>query len=85
MPGDTPPLPYPQVSPGPNSMKDKMAKTDVRDRLKDCAAELSDLIRSGATKEQILNGANGKRGINHLNELFMLLPNGPSAEFKIAP
>ena len=85
MPGDIPPLPYPPVSPGPNSMKDKMAKTDVRDRLKDCAAELSDLIRSGATKEQILNGANGKHGLNHVIEIFQMLPDGPSAEFKIKP
>lgn len=58
---------------------------DVRDKLKDAAAEFSDLVRSGATKEQLLNGANGKRGLNHLTELFMMLPStGQSAEFKIS-
>lgn len=58
---------------------------DVRDKLKDAAAEFSDLVRSGASRDQLLNGANGKRGLNHLNELFMLLPNtGQSAEFKIS-
>ena len=57
---------------------------DVRERLKDIAAEFNDLVRSGATKEQLLNGTNGKRGLNHLNEIFMLLPDKPSAEFRIA-
>lgn len=60
-----------------------MALLDVRDRLKDAAAEFSDLVRSGATKDQLRNGANGKRGLNHINELFMMLPDGPSAEFRI--
>jgi len=61
-----------------------MPQSDVRERLKDAAAEFSDLVRSGATKEQLLNGANGKRGLNHLNELFMMLPQGPNkAEFRI--
>lgn len=58
---------------------------DVRDKLKDAAAEFSDLVRSGATKQQLLNGANGKRGLNHINELFQMLPDtGQSAEFKIS-
>ena len=58
---------------------------DIRDKLKDAAAEFSDLVRSGASKEQLLNGANGKRGINHLNELYTMLPDtGQSAEFKIS-
>ena len=62
-----------------------MAQPDVRDRLRDYAAEFSDLVRSGATKDQLRNGANGKHGLNHLNEIFMMLPDGPSAEFKIKP
>lgn len=60
-----------------------MAKQDVRERLKDYAAEFSDLVRSGASKEQLRNGTNGKHGLNHINELFMMLPDGPSAEFRI--
>ena len=61
-----------------------MAQPDVRERLKDLAAEFSDLVRSGATKEQLLNGTNGKRGLNHINEVFMMLPEGPNkAEFRI--
>ena len=60
-----------------------MAQPDIRERLKDAAAEFSDLVRSGATKDQLRNGTNGKRGINHINELFMMLPDSPSAEFRI--
>jgi hypothetical protein len=57
---------------------------DVREKLKEAAAEFSDLVRSGATKPQLLNGANGKRGLNQINELFMMLPeDGQSAEFRI--
>lgn len=61
-----------------------MPQPDVRERLRDYAAEFSDLVRSGATKEQLRNGANGKHGLNHLTEIFMMLPDGPSAEFKIS-
>ena len=57
---------------------------DVRERLKDAAAEFNDLVRSGASKEQLLNGTNGKHGINHLNEVLMMLPDSPSAEFRIS-
>jgi len=58
-------------------------KQDTRDRLREAAAEFADLARSGATKDQLRNGANGKRGLNHVNELFMMLPDSPSAEFRI--
>ena len=58
--------------------------SDPRERLKEYAAEFSDLVRSGATKEQLRNGINGKHGINHLNEVFMMLPDSPNkAEFRI--
>ncbi len=61
-----------------------MPAPDYRERLKDCAAEFSELVRSGATKAQLLGGTNGKRGLNHINELFMLLPeDGEKAEFRI--
>lgn len=57
---------------------------DLRDRLKEYAAEFSDLCRSGATKQQLRNGVNGKHGINHLIEIFTMLPDeGQSAEFRI--
>lgn len=59
-------------------------KQDPRERLREYAAEFSDLVRSGASKEQLLNGANGKHGLNAVNEVFMMLPNtGQSAEFRI--
>lgn len=57
--------------------------TDPRERLKDYAAEFSDLARSNATREQLLNGANGKHGLNHLVEVFQMLPESASAEFRI--
>lgn len=60
-----------------------MTNTDPRERLKDYAVEFADLARTGATKDQLRNGTNGKHGLNHLNEVFMMLPEGPSAEFKI--
>ena len=62
-----------------------MFEGDVRDKLKEVAAEFSDLVRSGASKQQLLNGTDKKRGLNHINELFMMLPDAPSAEFKIKP
>lgn len=60
-----------------------MPNIDPRERLKDYAVEFADLVRSGASKDQLRNGTNGKHGLNHLNEVFMMLPDGPSAEFKI--
>ena len=60
------------------------APIDPRERLKEYSAEFCDLVRSGASKDQLRNGINGKHGINHLNEVFMLLPeSGKSAEFRI--
>ena len=57
--------------------------TKPRELFQTYASELYDLVRSGASKDQILNGANGKHGLNHINELIMMLPDGPSAEFRI--
>lgn len=57
---------------------------DPRERLIAYASEFSALLRMGATKEQLLNGANGKHGLNHITEAFMMLPDGESsAQFKI--
>lgn len=61
-----------------------MPASDPRDRLRDYAAEFLDLVRTGATKAQMRNGANGKHGLNHVVEAFTMLPEtGQSAEFKI--
>ena len=58
--------------------------TDVRERMKEAAAEFLELVRSGARKDQLRNGANGKCGLNHINELFMMLPDeGMTGEFRI--
>lgn len=59
-------------------------KQDPYERLKEYASEFADLARAGANKDQLLNGANGKHGLNSINEIFMMLPNtGQSAEFRI--
>ena len=61
-----------------------MSKVDIRERLRDYAAEFNDLVRSGASKEQLRNGTNGKHGLNHIIETFLMLPDdGQSAEFRI--
>lgn len=61
-----------------------MTPVEVREKLQAVSAEVTELIRAGATKDMLRNGANGKRGINHLIELFMMLPDtGQSAEFRI--
>ena len=52
--------------------------------MKEAAAEFLELVRSGARKDQLRNGANGKQGLNHINELFMMLEDeGMTGEFKI--
>lgn len=56
-----------------------------RDRLREYVSEFQELLRMNATKEQLRNGANGKHGINHIVEVFNMLPGEASAEFKIAP
>ena len=55
----------------------------IRDKLRDYLGEVQALLAQGATREQILNGANGKHGVNHVNELFMMLPDTANAEFRI--
>ena len=76
-----PPMPTPSGTLFERSMAHP---SDPRERLKEAAAEFSDLVRSGATKEQLRNGINGKRGLNHINELWMMLADSPNkAEFRI--
>ena len=59
-------------------------KNDPYERLKDYSAEFADLVRAGASKDQLRNGTANKHGLNHINEVFMLLPDtGQSAEFRI--
>jgi len=61
-----------------------MSANDARERLREYVNEFSDLVRAGASKEQLRNGVGAKHGLNHINEVFMLLPEaGQSAEFRI--
>ena len=81
VPGGTQPLP---TSVPPGNQFEENVKNDPYERLKEYSAEFADLVRAGANKDQLLNGANGKHGLNAVNEIFMMLPNtGQSAEFRI--
>lgn len=60
-----------------------MPADDARERLREYVNEFSDLVRAGASKEQLRNGFRGKHGLNHINEVFMMLPDTSNAEFKI--
>lgn len=60
-----------------------LSSEQVRDRLKEYAGEFYDMVRSGATKSQLRNGVNGKHGLNHVTEIFMMLPDDPGGEFAI--
>lgn len=81
VPGGAEPPPF-LVPPGVLSRE--QVKNDPYERLKEYSAEFADLVRAGANKDQLLNGANGKHGLNAVNEIFMMLPStGQSAEFRI--
>lgn len=60
-----------------------LSADQIRDRLRDYASEFSELCRSNANREQLLNGASGKHGLNHITELVMMLPSIGSGEFQI--
>lgn len=62
----------------------KLLDDDVKLRLADAIRDVQHLLSSGATKNQILTGAQGRRGLNHVNELFMMLADQASTgEFKV--
>lgn len=63
---------------------------DVKLRLADAIRDVQYLLSSGADKNQILTGTlsaeggRGRMGLNHVNELFMMLPDPlNSGEFKV--
>ena len=48
------------------------------------AGELQQLARMSADKQTLLNGDGTRHGLNHLNELWQMLPDiGQSKEFRI--
>lgn len=63
---------------------------DVKLRLADAIKDVQYLLSSNANKNQILTGTSsarggqGRMGLNHVNELFMMLPDaGHTGEFKV--
>ena len=60
-----------------------LSNDQVRERLRDYTAEFAALLSQNASKDQLRNGANGKHGLNHIVETFMMLPDGPGNEFRI--
>lgn len=61
-----------------------LTNEQVMDRLRDSAADFLALLRApNVTKTQLLNGDGRRRGLNHVNELFQMLGDDPSAEFKV--
>lgn len=63
---------------------------DVKLRLADAIRDVQYLLSSGANKNDILTGTSpaaggrGRMGLNHVNELFMMLPDAANTgEFKV--
>lgn len=57
---------------------------DIKLKLSDALKDVQYLLSSGADKNQLLTGTQNRRGLNHVNELFMMLPDaGNSGEFKV--
>ena len=57
---------------------------DLLKRLAAYAGELQQLARLSADKQTLLNGDGTRHGLNHLNELWQMLPDGESSkEFRI--
>lgn len=62
----------------------KLADEDVKLRLADALRDVQYLLSSSAGKNDILTGTQNRRGLNHVNELFMMLPDaGNTGEFKV--
>lgn len=65
----------------------RLSDDDVKLRLADAIRDVQYLLSSGASKNEILTGSpagGGRRGLNHVNELFMMLPDaGHTGEFKV--
>ena len=64
-----------------------MSKTntqELQDRMSTYATEFAQLARLGVDKQTLLNGDGNRHGLNHINELFQMLPDsGQSKEFGI--
>lgn len=60
-----------------------LSNEQVLDRMKDYAAEFLTLLRAGADRRTLLNGDEKRHGLNHLNELFQMLPDNSASEFKV--
>lgn len=62
----------------------KLPDDEVKLRLADAIKDVQYLLSSGADKNQILTGTQNRRGLNHVNELFMMLPDAANTgEFKV--
>ncbi len=62
----------------------KLADDDVKVRMSDALKDVQYLLSVGADKNEILTGTQNRRGLNHVNELFMMLPDvANTGEFKI--
>lgn len=62
----------------------RFADDDVKLRLADAIRDVQFLLSSGATKNQVLTGTQNRSGLNHVNELFMMMPDaGETGEFRI--
>ena len=56
---------------------------EIMERLRLYTAEFSALLRSGVPRDLLLNGDGSRHGLNHINELFQMLPSSNKAEFRI--
>ena len=61
----------------------KLSDDQIYDRLKEYIGEFSTLVRLRAGKQQLLNGDGSRHGLNHIIEVFQMIPEGQSAEFKV--
>lgn len=61
----------------------KLTDEQLRERLRDYAVEFAAMVTIGASKEELLNGSGTKHGLNHMTELWNMLPDSRSGEFKV--
>lgn len=61
-----------------------ISNDDLLQRLAAYAGEVQQMAKQGADKQTLLNGDGLRHGLNHLNELWQMLPDtGQSKEFVI--
>lgn len=67
-----------------NSLSSAAGGDDIKLKLSDAIRDVQYLLSSGADKNDILTGTQNRRGLNHVNELWQMLPDPLSAgEFRI--